>query len=303
LKQLTAATDNAMTSGSTALSPENLANFREANDLFSRAKEYDDPSSPFYHLLRSPDGLTTANTLAGLKPERVRQFNTAMTETGNDDLNAQLQRQAINRLISPSGGEPDLKNLPTRLSRTQVEQLGGVLQPDQISNLQDLARTSRIVHADSNTSGSGKVVQRVLEGTAALKGLGTAAAGVFHANPEMVAAGLGASVVEPSLTGALAKLATNPSVVESLMAPKPALQSPSLTIPSLLAGSVLNGKDDDKPKPLTPSQKPESDADVMKRLGLTAEPTAPATAPAKPESDEDVIKRLGLTAEEKPDNQ
>jgi hypothetical protein len=310
LKQLAGATDNAMTAGSSGLSPENLSNFREANDLFTRAKEYDDPTSPFYHLVRSPDGLTTANTLAGLKPERVSQFNDAMSETGNDALNQQLQRQAIQRLISPTGGPADLKNLPGRFGRLQQEQLAGVLAPDQVSNLSDLARTSKIVHADTNTSGSGKVVQRVLEGSAALKGLGTAAAGLFHGDPAMIASGMGAAVVEPSLTAGLAKLSTSPKIVGGIMAPKPSLPTTGIALPSILAGSfarALGKPNEDKTQggagvstpasPVAPALATpgESDADVVNRLGLTPEPSAvPKAAPA-PESDEDVINRLGLT--------
>jgi hypothetical protein len=312
LKQLAAATDNAMTEGSAGLTPDQLQNFRDANDLFRQAKEYDDLTSPFYHLVRSPDGLTTANSLAGLKPERVRQFNQAMAYTGNDALNAQLQRQAVNRLISPAGGEYDLKGLATRLGRTPAEQLAGVLPDDQIKNLQDLARTSRVVYADSNPSGSGKVVQRVLEGSAALKGLGTAAAGLFHGSPEMVAAGLGAGVAEPSLTAGLSKMMNSSRVVESLMTPKPKIQAPGLVIPSMLAaplGTVSEKADQPVVKvptvtPAAGSSAVESDADVMKRLGLDAEPKAapvvkaPAAKAAKPETDEELMKRLGLEKDE-----
>ncbi len=129
----------------------------------------------------------------------------------------------------------------------------------------------------------------------------------------MVASGMGAAVVEPSLTAGLAKLSTNPNFVGSLMAPRaPTTSAPGFALPSVFAGLLGKKKDDAQaggPPPLVaspPAAGGESDADLIKRFGLSPEPTAPvATAPASsvpaptgvPENDADVMKRLDLQPE------
>jgi hypothetical protein len=183
LKQLVGGVDNSMTGAASKLSTGDQARFRMANDLYRQMKEsYDDPTHPFYSIIRSPDGLTAANTLHGLKPEIARQFTTAAQEAYRPNLTDQYQRQTVSRILDPNGdGTFDLKGLPARLNRQNMEQLQGVLSPTQITDLHALARTSRLVHADSNPSGTAKVAQPAGEaaayGMSALEGLGHLATG------------------------------------------------------------------------------------------------------------------------------
>jgi hypothetical protein len=193
------------------LSGADLAEFRRANDIYRQMKEsYDSPQHPFYSIVRSPDGLTAANTLSGLKPQVARQFSQAATEAGKPELAGQYQQQAISRLLDPNGdGTFDLKNLPSRLNRQNMEQLQGVLTPDQITDLQSLARTSKLVHADSNPSGTAKVAQPATEATAlgygALEGMGRLASGDIGG-----AATRFAPLALPVAERATAKYLTNP---------------------------------------------------------------------------------------------
>ncbi|MEK6398160.1 MAG: hypothetical protein V4734_08750, partial [Terriglobus sp.] len=89
--------------------------------------------------------------------------------------------------------------------------------PEQIHQLDDVARVSRIVKLDSNPSGSGKLNQAVHEGRAMVAGpyggLVTAATG----HPIVGAAAAAAPYAEYAATKGVAKLLTNPKVVERVM--------------------------------------------------------------------------------------
>lgn len=210
IKQLTGAVDRSMTG--IAGTPEADA-FRDANEIYKHMKQtYDDPLSKLYHVVRSPDGLTAANSLANITPDVAKRIGAAAPE-----LVPQLQRQAMSRILSPAGNDlPDLKNLSSRLSRSQKEQLAGVLTPEQIKSLDDLGRTSKLVTFDSNPSGSGKLVQRSAEGSAAIGGALRAAGGVVTGNPLAIAEGIAPSAWIGA-TRIAAKKLTNPAFTESIM--------------------------------------------------------------------------------------
>ncbi len=210
IKQLTGAVDDTMTK---AADGDQVGNFREANDIYKYMKKtYDDPTSKLYHVVRSPDGLTAANTLANITPDVARKIGAA-----DPELLPLLQRQTISRILNPSGNElSDLKNLPSRLSRAQKEQLAGVLTPKQIESLDNLARTSKLVTFDANPSGSGKLVQRSAEGSAVISGALRAAGGVVTGNPLAVAEGVSPAAWIGGTRLAASKL-TNPEFTESIM--------------------------------------------------------------------------------------
>lgn len=212
IKQLTGAVDDTMTK---AADEDSTGDFRNANDIYKRMKEtYDDPTSRLYHVVRSPDGLTAANTLANITPDVARKIGGAAP-----DLIPQLQRQTISRIINPTGNElPDLKNLSSRLGRAQKEQLAGVLTPEQITQLDNLGRTAKLVNYDANPSGSGKLAQKSIEAGAIGTGLMKSAAGIVTGNPLAVAEG----VAPIAYTGAqrlLANKLTSPAFTDAIMNP------------------------------------------------------------------------------------
>jgi hypothetical protein len=210
MKQLTGAVDETMTKGADIA---NRQDFREANEIYKWMKStYDDPTSKLYHVVRSQDGLTAANTLASITPEIARKIGAAAPE-----LLPQLQRQTMNRLLRPTGNElPDLKNLGARLSRAQKEQLAGVLTPEQIQSLDELGRTSKLVTFDANPSGSGKLAQKATEAGVLGSGLTRIAGGILTGNPAAVVEGAAPLAVGGAQRIAASKL-TNPAFTEKIM--------------------------------------------------------------------------------------
>ena len=210
IKQLTGAVDETMTK---AADYDKVGDFRDANEIYKYMKStYDDPTSRMYHIVRSPDGLTAANTLASITPDVARKIGAAAPE-----LVPQLQRQTMNRLLRPTGNElPDLKNLGSRLSRAQKEQLAGVLTPEQIQSLDELGRTSKLVTFDANPSGSGKLAQKATEAGVLGSGLTRIAGGILTGNPAAVVEGAAPLAVGGAQRIAASKL-TNPAFTEKIM--------------------------------------------------------------------------------------
>lgn len=256
LKQLTGKVDGAMTEAASGLSPADQGNFRYANDIYKRMKEtYDNPQSKLFHIVRAPDGLTAANSLANVTPHVAGQIGQASVDLGIPELQQQLQRQTVERLLDPAGnGTPDLKGLPTRFSRAQKEALGGTLTPSQIGDVEKLARTSKVVHADSNPSGTAKTMQPAAETGAMVTGAGTLATGLATGNPALMAAGA-APFVEAGATRVAASKMTNPEFNEDLMRtpppPKPTATSP--VPPSAITALGNATQPDDTSKPTHPA--------------------------------------------------
>lgn len=205
IKQLTGSVDDAMTNPK-GIPADAVEEFRRANDIYSQMKAtYDDPTSTLYHVVRAKDGLTAANTLAKVTPEVARKVAQAVPE-----LAPQMQRQVLSRTLSPAGNEvPDLQNLHSRFTRAQKEQLRGILSPDQMQRLENLGRVAKVVYADSNSSGTAKVGQKVVEGGALLRG----GLGVATLNPVAAAEGLGVPIAQRVIAGAL----NNPKFTEAVM--------------------------------------------------------------------------------------
>lgn len=302
LKQLTGSVDDTLTNASNGLSTDDQDRFREANQLYTQMKgTYDNPQSPFYHIIRAQDGLTAANSMATLKPELVGHFNNAMSDVRQPELSSQMQRQTLSRMISPAGGDSDLKNLNARLNRAQKEQLGGILSPDQMDDLTKLAQTSKIVHADINPSGTAKVLKRSAEAAGA-------GAGLIHAatlNPILAASGI-AEAATPFALKYAADKSTDPQTVENLFAPRG-----STPVNSFLPLSGLTMTDSTKPdKPTNDEpvsvtqQKPASISDedaVLSKYGVAGvinstavpvdkgKPVVGRAGPLMDQTDEDAI--------------
>lgn len=222
LKQMVSAIDQTMNDGARTpgMTPADQKDFRAANSIYERMKKtYDDPRSPFYYMTRQ-DGSQVADALNRMRPEDAMRFREAMDDTGNGHLSGQLERQAVNRLLDPAGnGVPDLKNFASRWGRAQKETAGGILQPQTMQDLNDLASVARTVHQDVNPSGTGKLLQPVSEATGVISGtIGALAAG----HPAVAAVPAATMLAERGIASAM----TNPKVVgEAMMhtAPEPLL--------------------------------------------------------------------------------
>lgn len=213
IKQLTGAVDDALTN-SKDLPPAATSEFRRANDIYSLMKStYDDPQSKLYHVVRAPDGLTAANLLANITPDVARQFAHAAPE-----LVPQLQRQTINRILNPAGNDvPDLRNLPARLAKLPKEQLNGVLNPDQVQQLTDMARISKVVHADINPSGTAKVLQSANEFGAIMSGLNYMGEELSNGRPVRALIGGPSRMAAVAIKRPIASALTSPKFTEAVM--------------------------------------------------------------------------------------
>ncbi len=220
LKQMTGSVDGAMTDAGSGLSGQDLAKFRAANNLYSQMKDtFDNPYSTIYHAVRAPEGIRTADLLNTANPETLRFIGQNAPQ-----MIPQMQRQVMSKLFNPAQNETiDLGSFANRFKNANKEVMSNVLTGKQMEDAQNLARTSRLVYADANASGSGKVAQAAAEGgligAGALKMIG----GVATGNLGQIAEG--ATPLAISAAGRqAAKYITNPQVVDRVMgyAPEPA---------------------------------------------------------------------------------
>lgn len=225
LKQMVGVVDQTMNDAdkTPGLTDEDQRAFRAANSLYERMKQtYDDPRSPFYSIVRA-DGSVAADSLSRLRPENVMRFREAMSDMEHQDLSDQLQRQTMSRLIDPAGnGTPDLKNFASRWNRAQKETVGGVLSPEQMKSLDELASVARTVNLDTNPSGTAKVVQPVSEASGAVTGT----VGALTAGHPVIAA---VPAVTMAAQRGVASALTSPDVVRGVMEH----QAPPSTAPDL----------------------------------------------------------------------
>lgn len=142
LKTLTGKIDETMTSAqkTPGMTPEDVTDFRTANNLHRSLKEtYDNNQSPFYWLLRDdPSGV--AERINGLSPENFKRLQDNMAEIGRSDVVSQAQRQHAVRLLDPKGsGTIDLEGLSGRWKNADKPKMEGILAPDHMVALGDLA--------------------------------------------------------------------------------------------------------------------------------------------------------------------
>jgi hypothetical protein len=280
LKRMTGAIDQTMNSAdkTPGMSDADQNAFRAANSIYERMKtNYDNPTSPFYSIIRTPEGLTSAQTLTNLKPQAMRDFREAMGDIGRQDLVDQQSRQVASKLLNaPDNPAPDLRNFPTRFTRAPKPILEGSLSPEQIQDLGNLASVSRAVHADINPSGSGKLVQKVGEASAIPSAAFGAATELATGHPVAAAATAAAPVAGMAAQRGLANASTSPAVVDSLMAPRPPApptklspvavgqeaagiqQQQNETYPELAVGTGSSTANQDTPPPDKPGMTPLS---------------------------------------------
>jgi hypothetical protein len=121
LKQLVAKIDETMTESSSGLSNADQAQFRMANDIYTRMKEtYDNPQHPFYSMVRAQGGTQPYATAMGLAPEFTNLLREAM---GNQNFTS-VQRAKLQQLIDPNGsGTPEWPGLSDRIAKLGEERL------------------------------------------------------------------------------------------------------------------------------------------------------------------------------------
>lgn len=192
VKQLTGAIDDTMTSAekTPGMTARDVKQFREANDTYKALKTtYDAPQSPFYWMSRPEfDGLKTADKLSSFGPEQAAQLEQMMTESGHPELFPQLQRQTVSRIYDPHGnGEVDLDGLASRWEKTGKPQVAGILGPNHIEALNDLAaRTAEQTPYDAPGSQLKQIIG-ANDGSTASEAMFDNSTGKLKLTPEEVA--------------------------------------------------------------------------------------------------------------------
>jgi hypothetical protein len=198
--KLAGGVDDALTAGSANLTPAQLQSFRDANAQWSDMKStYDDPSSPLYHAVRSdtPSTLYGGNSLGPKTPEAVRNLLPRLDPAAT----GALQRGTIEgALKTTNDGLPNFKTFGTQLNRIPADYRSALFSPAQQETLGHIQNTSNALNVDANPSGSAKMGQKILEGSAL-------ATSPFHP----------VGALEPLMQYPVSKLMNSPKVVDWLM--------------------------------------------------------------------------------------
>lgn len=203
LQRMTSTLDDAMTNASSGLTPAQEAVFRRANGDWKDMKAtYDDPSSPFYHAVRSENPSTLFSGVGPKTPEnalnlrgRISPFEQYADEP-SPALGA-LRRGTVESALKPNNeGAPNFRTFGANLNRIPADYRAELFSPDQNSTLRDINLTSNALAKDFNPSGSGKLGQKVAEAAAMVPSSGL-----------------------PVLQYPLAKIMTSPKVVDWMMRP------------------------------------------------------------------------------------
>jgi hypothetical protein len=232
IQRLAGDTDNALTDASGALTPSQLNTFRSANANWKDMKAtYDDPSNPLYHAVRTDNPSSLYSGIGAKTPENARNLLGRLTPAGVAPGNAPavgaIRRGTIESALKTNNdGSPNFKTFGTQLNRIPADYRAELFSPDQNVTLQDISRTSNVLNKDSNPSGSAKLGQKVIEGSAL-------AGGIVHP--------LGA--VEPLLQYPIARLMNSPAAVDWLMKQKlPTSNNPLLRGIAIGAPATQLGK-------------------------------------------------------------
>jgi hypothetical protein len=160
IQQMVSTIDQAMTSPDFQMTPEQLHDFRAANDVWESIKNtYDNPQSPYYHAIRAQSPSQIPNTLSKGSPElarSVRQTLSSLDDTGS--LEGQFQRQFVEKLLNGKDGETlDLGGLNQRLKAIPQDHLEAMLGPEGAKNLRMLGKVASKITENANPSGTARV--------------------------------------------------------------------------------------------------------------------------------------------------
>lgn len=250
LQQMTASLDDAMTNASSGLTPAQEAVFRKANGDWKDMKAtYDDPSSPFYHAVRTENPSTLFGGVGPKTPENainLRKRLSPLTETpveksspvlGGESESSPfeyaphqspspalgaLRRGTVESALKPNNeGAPNFRNFGTQLNRIPADYRAELFSPDQNAKLRDINLTSNVLSKDFNPSGSGKLGQKVAEAAALVPTMGA-----------------------PILQYPVAKAMTSPRAVDWLM--RPAKPNPYRAPAAGLLSAASQNRDADR---------------------------------------------------------
>ena len=214
IQRLAGQTDDALTNASSALTPEQLDTFRRSNADWKDMKQtYDDPSSAFYHAVRTDNPSSLYSGVGPKTPENARNLLARLTPPDSSVPSAAagaVRRGTVeSALKTTSDGSPNFPTFGTQLNRIPADYRAELFSPDQNRSLFDIASTSNALAKDFNPSGSGHQLQKVGEFGA----LAQAPATALFGHPALAAAPVAYNAAQYGV----AKLMNSPSLVNWLM--------------------------------------------------------------------------------------
>lgn len=190
IQQMVASIDNSMTGAESRMTPQQLADFRQANGVWESIKNtYDNPQSPYYSAIRNQQPSQVPGTLSKGTPELARSVRDVLSSLDDSgSMEGTFQRQFIETQLNGKDGETlDLAGLNQRLKAIPQDRLNAMLGEEGAARLRMLGKVAQKITGNANPSGTARVGVPASEmGRAADIG-----AGVLAAHPATSAAGLG----------------------------------------------------------------------------------------------------------------
>jgi hypothetical protein len=279
LQQMTGSLDNAITAN--GLTPPQTSLFRDANGDWADMKEnYDNPSSPLWNAVRTPDPTQLDGNLG---PQTVENLANLRPRLGDQGMGS-LQRGTTEDLAGSTRlNDPNFSRFGSKLYGLSDGYRQSLYGPEMSSRLDDIARTTQGMGQDFNPSGSAKQGQKVAEA-------GALGAGLFEGGRMAVSgepiAGAATALAAPLYNAAqygTARLMNSPRFVDWLMKQPGETGSGSAGVPPP-PGYDANGPQVDRNGDAVPAAAPKP-ADTMGQPLLRPErpqPTGPQT-PYKPQ--------------------
>jgi hypothetical protein len=154
ISQLAGAADNAITSGESALTPDQVETFRNANDAWKYMKAtYDNPQHPFYNAVRTPDASTLVKGIRQT-PEMAKALQAAL---GPDGIGPIQRGVAENLLATTKEGGYNFKTFQGRWNKLPEAYRNALFTPEQVQQFEDIGNAGTVLHEDLNPSGSAKM--------------------------------------------------------------------------------------------------------------------------------------------------
>jgi hypothetical protein len=230
LQVMTSALDDAMTNASSGLTPEQQRLFRSSNAQWKDMKEtFDDPSSPYYHAVRTSNPSTLYGGIGPKTPENAVGLRGRLSPfdqypNGPSDALGAIRRGTVEGALKENAeGAPNFQRFAGRLRTIPGDYRAELFSPDQNAQLERIATTSNVIAKDFNPSGSGKLGQKVAEAAAFLPTAGA-----------------------PLLQYPIARAMTSPRAVEFLMSP--GQQRPLFGKLGMVSGLSARGQDRHQPR-------------------------------------------------------
>lgn len=166
ISQLAGAADHAITSGESALTPDQVETFRNANDAWKFMKAtYDNPSHPLYQAVRSTAPSTLVNGISKT-PEMAKLLQTVLQP---EEIGPIQRGVAENLLKTTKEGGYNFKTFQGQWNKLPQSYREALFTPEQIQQLEGIGHAGTVLNTEPNPSGSARLGQGIAEGAEFLR--------------------------------------------------------------------------------------------------------------------------------------